>query len=310
MRIRVAVVGLGKAAREQYLPALQAHPRFEVVAGVDPIPRDLSIPVFPDLQQALASVEKVDAVVILTPSNTRMPIAVRAMESGCHVLLEKPPVPTAAELSTLHNLALSRGLTLFSAWQGRFGSQMAVAREWLRDLNVLGCDVAWHEDVERWHPNQTWIWEAGNFGVLDPGINALAILTDLLDTNLRICDAECTYPDGSATPIAVLAELEPADASYRILMSMDWRLQGREAWEISIETDAGTIVISDGAEQVSLPSRTEPSIKKADKVEIGGQYQRILDRFAVLIDQGACDVDPVPLKLAELLLNGAQRRVA
>ena len=32
----------------------------------------------------------------------------------------------------------------------------------------------------RWHPGQEWIWQAGGFGVFDPGINALSIVTRIL----------------------------------------------------------------------------------------------------------------------------------
>ena len=47
MTIRVAVVGLGKAAEEQYLPALRAHPRLTPVAGIDRDTRDQAVPSFP-----------------------------------------------------------------------------------------------------------------------------------------------------------------------------------------------------------------------------------------------------------------------
>ena len=40
--------------------------------------------------------------------------------------------------------------------------------------------VTWKEDVRHWHPGQQWIWEAGGFGVFDPGINALSIVTKIM----------------------------------------------------------------------------------------------------------------------------------
>ncbi len=54
-------------------------------------------------------------------------------------------------------------------------------REWCaaRALTRVGYYLE-KEDVRRWHPGQDWIWEAGGFGVFDPGINALSILTEVL----------------------------------------------------------------------------------------------------------------------------------
>ena len=42
--------------------------------------------------------------------------------------------------------------------------------------------IIWKEDVHHWHPGQRWIWEPGGFGVFDPGINALSVLTEILPT--------------------------------------------------------------------------------------------------------------------------------
>ena len=54
------------------------------------------------------------------------------------------------------------------------------AREWLRTRELRRGRITGKEDVHFWHPGQRWIFEPGGFGVFDPGINALSILTDIL----------------------------------------------------------------------------------------------------------------------------------
>ncbi|SKB93840.1 Gfo/Idh/MocA family protein [Daejeonella lutea] len=54
----------------------------------------------------------IDAVVIATPVFSHFPLALKALEQGKHVLLEKPMTSTVEEASILIDLAAKKGLTL------------------------------------------------------------------------------------------------------------------------------------------------------------------------------------------------------
>ena len=54
--------------------------------------------------------------------------------------------------------------------------------------------IEWTEDVRVWHPGQKWIWENGNFGVFDSGINALSILAKIAPGPVFVKSAELYYP--------------------------------------------------------------------------------------------------------------------
>ena len=56
--------------------------------------------------------------------------------------------------------------------------------------------------MRRWHPNQAWIWQAGGFGVFDPGINALSVLTEILPGPFVVDAARLVVPENCETPIA------------------------------------------------------------------------------------------------------------
>jgi predicted dehydrogenase len=90
-----------------------------LAAIVDPSPkaqaraagRFETTPVLTDWREALARGD-VDAVAIATPVRTHFEIALAALESGRHVLVEKPMTETSAEARRLIETAARRGLTL------------------------------------------------------------------------------------------------------------------------------------------------------------------------------------------------------
>jgi len=69
------------------------------------------LPVVPDADQVFANAE-VEAVVIATPTHTHFGLAERAMQTGKHVLLEKPMCTSMKEASTLAELSVKLGVTL------------------------------------------------------------------------------------------------------------------------------------------------------------------------------------------------------
>src|SRR3974377_1438561 len=89
--VRIALVGLGKIARDQHVPVLAQNRSFELIAVASPRARFDGLRSYPDLDALLNDMPDVDAVAVCTPPQVRHAIAHRALEHGCHVLLEKPP---------------------------------------------------------------------------------------------------------------------------------------------------------------------------------------------------------------------------
>ena len=75
---------------------------------------------------------------------------------------------------------------LFQTWHSRFAAGVDAAREFLRTRQLVSGKIIWKEDVHHWHPGQRWIWEPGGFGVFDPGINALSLLTEILPKDVCV----------------------------------------------------------------------------------------------------------------------------
>jgi D-galactose 1-dehydrogenase len=170
------------------------------------------------------------------------------LEDGrCHLMLEKPPCATIAECHVLKALADQKGLSLYATWHSREADQMDRAQEWLRDnknRQVQSIDVTWKKDVRMWHPGQTWIWLAGNLGVFDPGINPLSILTKILPEELVVRPATLTLPSNQQTPIAAIMDLRTVETNAPCHVELDWRQTGKQTWEIRVDTNQGSILLS------------------------------------------------------------------
>ena len=300
--IRIAVVGVGKIARDQHLPAIAGNAAFSLAATVSPDHAGLGeVPHFADLETLLAEGPAVDAVALCTPPQVRYRLAAQALRAGVHVFLEKPPGATMSEVRALEAQAERVGSSLFTAWHSRFAAGVAPAKAWLAERRIDNVAITWREDVRVWHPGQAWIWEPGGLGVFDPGINALSILTHIMPRPVFLTGATLHLPANRAAPIA--ADLSFSDAGGApITMDLDWRQTGPQSWDIVVETDAGTLRLSDGGAVLTLPSDTA----HCEDLEYPGLYAR----FASLVRGGRSDVDLAPLRLvADAFLRGRRETV-
>jgi D-galactose 1-dehydrogenase len=302
MTIPLALVGMGKIARDQHIPALAADRRFALVGVASPHHRHEGVPNHPDVQSLLAAVPGIEAISICTSPQVRYAIARYALERGRHVMLEKPPGATLSEVAALAELAQQRNVTLFATWHSREAAGVAPLREWLATRRIRSATVAWKEDVRVWHPGQKWIWQAGGLGVFDPGINALSIITRIVPTAVVLKGAELSFPANCETPIAARLLLADGDGA-EIHCEFDFRQTGQQTWDIEIETDAGRAVLSKGGSTLHIDGH--PVVAAADC-----EYASLYARFARLVLEARSDVDVAPLRLvADALLCGRRREV-
>jgi D-galactose 1-dehydrogenase len=295
--VRIGVVGVGKIARDQHLPALAQNGDFRFVAAADPHARLEGVTVYPTIADLLSHEPELDAVALCTPPQARFETAVAALKAGKHVLLEKPPGASLDEVEILTQLAAERGRTLFATWHSRFAAGVAAAREWLAPRRILGVRVDWREDVRHWHPGQAWIWEPGGLGVFDPGINALSIATEILPRPFALKEATLEFPANRAAPIAADLAFEDTEGAP-IQMGLDWRQTGPQSWDIRVATEAGELLLSHGGAKLVIAGR---EIMAEPDTEYAGIYRR----FATLIRAGASEVDVSPLRhVADAFLMG------
>jgi len=70
--IRIAVVGMGKIARDQHLPSIAGNTEFEIVASVSPRdPGVEGVANFRSLEALLTDGPAIDAIALCTPPQVR-----------------------------------------------------------------------------------------------------------------------------------------------------------------------------------------------------------------------------------------------
>lgn len=90
-----------------------------------------------NLDEALAD-DAVSLVVVATPPPVHAPIARRALESGRHVLVEKPMTLTAAEATALGDLARERGRVLAYGGNFVYAPKFLRVRDLASDAGAMG----------------------------------------------------------------------------------------------------------------------------------------------------------------------------
>ncbi len=138
--------------------------------------------------------------------------------------------------------------------------------------------------------------------MFDPGINALSIVTQILPRPFFVKQAELSFPQNRAAPIAAdLVFLD--DEGVPILAEFDFRQTGPQTWDIDVETDAGRLMLSYGGSRLAHDGRMLVDEKKSE-------YSGIYRRFVELIATGQSDVDLAPLQhVADAFMLGRRRDV-
>ena len=107
MMYRIAIAGLGEAARRIHLPAYKGIPALEVVGGCDPAAGTdkFSFPVFSSIPDMLQRT-KPDFLAVATPPDTHFDLTSLGLLAGCHVFCEKPFMNSLEEADAI--IALSK----------------------------------------------------------------------------------------------------------------------------------------------------------------------------------------------------------
>lgn len=94
---RIAIAGLGAAARNIHLPALKKIDGIELVGSHDPIVQIPGLPYFASIE-ALLEGARPDILVVASPPSAHVDTVCAGLEAGCHIFCEKPLAQSLAEV--------------------------------------------------------------------------------------------------------------------------------------------------------------------------------------------------------------------
>ena len=288
----IAVIGVGKIAVDQHLPVISKSDRFELAATVSTRGvRHEGLPVFATPGELYAAMPEIELVAICTPPAQRCAIAREALAAGKDVLLEKPPATTLSEFADVAARGRAAGRVLFQTWHSQYNAAVDETRALLAREGVASLRIDWRESVRKWHPGQDWVWQAGGFGVFDPGINALSILAKIMPFPVFVESAALQVPSNRQTPVdveMVFGSGEPGQP--RLSAGFNWLEERGEIWGFASETRSGRrLSLEKGGTVLKVNNETKVN-------EPSEEYERIYERFAGLLDSRSSEMDDTPLR--------------
>ncbi|SMX42963.1 Gfo/Idh/MocA family protein [Actibacterium lipolyticum] len=301
----IGLVGIGKIAVDQHVPAIADSRDWDLAATVSRHGQVDGVEAFADFDHMLETRPDIRVVSLCLPPVPRFDYAAKAIRAGRHVMLEKPPGATLSECHTLEAMAREHRVSLYATWHSRQADKVAPAKAWLAGKTLKKLTVTWKEDVRQWHPGQDWCFEPGGLGVFDPGINALSIVTEILPDPLHLTAAELHFPQNRDTPIAASCRFyHPGGAD--VSANLDWLEPGPPTWNIEAVTDQGTLLLENGGGKMTIDGRHDEGV-----AGLGGEYPRLYAQMAELVVQGGIDMDLAPMRhVADAFTLGKRVTVA
>ncbi|MBO0811132.1 MAG: Gfo/Idh/MocA family oxidoreductase [Microlunatus sp.] len=136
--IGVGILGLGRSGWGIHAAAISGHDGFEVVAVADPEPErraeavaEFGCTAYPEPEGVIAD-DRVELVVVATPSQTHVPLALSALSGGRHVVVEKPMAQEVAGVDRMIAAADRAGRVLTCYQPRRLDPDFLAIRELVR----------------------------------------------------------------------------------------------------------------------------------------------------------------------------------
>ncbi len=308
-KIRWGVLSTANIGRKKVIPAIQASERGEVVAvgsrsetGARAFADELGIPVAHGSYEALLADPNVDAIYNPLPNHLHVPLSIKALEAGKHVLCEKPISLDVKDLQALKAAAKAHPeQKLMEAFMYRFHPQWQKVREWLeeRELGQVRTYTAFFAYNNRDDENIRNLPDIGGGGLMDIGCYGIS-------------SARHVY---GAEPVRVVGSVQPL-AGYEVdcLTSAIMEFpDGTATFTVTTKTEAtqwAEIHGEKGMIRLEKPFNPEPGDENRVTLMIKGekqtfsfpepnQYQLMVDAFAQSIQEGT----PVPTPLWDAEAN-------
>ena len=130
-KIKFAVVGCGHIGK-RHAEMIGRDTGAELVALCDILPKEqlnidqYEVPFFTSVDELLNSTIDIDVINICTPNGYHAPLAIQALETNHHIVIEKPMALTTSDAETVLHTALMKGKQIFGVFGNvnRFSIQM------------------------------------------------------------------------------------------------------------------------------------------------------------------------------------------
>ena len=187
--IRTAILGAGIGA--QHLAALRTLPGFYVATIVDQTAERAEalregddFAVLQDVAEVLTD-PTIDLIDVCLPPHLHVPVTLKALAAGKHVVCEKPLATSLAEVETIRSAAIRNNARVFPVFQYRWGPALAQLRHLMASgltgtVTSAALDTHWSRGADYYAVpwRGTWAGERGG-AVLGHAIHNHDLLTHI-----------------------------------------------------------------------------------------------------------------------------------
>lgn len=184
-KVRVLVVGLGNMGLS-HTDAYHRNPGFEIVGLANRSPVALAdhlggYPFFSDFETALSQT-KPDLVSVNTYTDSHVDYAIRAMEAGAHVFVEKPLAATVEEAQKVVDAALRLGRKLVVGYILRHHPSWI---EFISQARRLGPPYVMRMNLNQQSSGETWLTHKrlmeSTSPIVDCGVHYVDVMCQITD---------------------------------------------------------------------------------------------------------------------------------
>lgn len=165
MKIRFGILGCGHIAA-RHARHIMAHPMAELKSAFDILPatveafcNEFNITAAKDLEELLQD-KDIDIINICTPNGTHHKLSIAALESGKHVLVEKPMALCRKDCEEMISAAEANNRELFVVKQNRFNPPVQelkkrIDQKKLGKIYMVSVNCFWNRN-EEYYKNSDW----------------------------------------------------------------------------------------------------------------------------------------------------------
>ena len=231
--MRFGVLGTGFWAQHVHAASLAEHPEAELVgvwgrdlAKAEAVGAEFDVPGYGEVDSLLADV---DAVAIALPPDVQAPLAVRAVEAGRHLLLEKPTALSVEDADRVAAAVTAAGVASVVFFTWRFQQTTATWLDQAARTTVAGGAGSWLSslagspfDDSPWRKRSGALWDIGPhlLSVLVPALGPVRSVVagrGLRDTVHLVLE----HGGGRASTLTVSHTVAPMSAGIEVFVHGD-----------------------------------------------------------------------------------------
>ena len=283
-KVRVGIVGGGAIAQRRHLPEYASNPKAEIVGLYDTnaeraamLCEQYGCKAFGSYDEMLQD-ETIDAISVCSPNFTHAQNSIRALESGKHVLCEKPMALSLDETRSMLAAEKRSGKIMMLGHNQRLITAHLKARQLLASgaigrMLFFQCNFK-HPGPENWsidNTRNTWFFrkDQASFGLMgDLGAHKIDLIRFLTGSEItsvfaNLMTLDKRYEDGSMIELEdnAVCQFKMANGMPGI-MHFSWTNYGQEDNSTVVYGDQGVMkIFGDYADDIVLEMRDGTTVK-------------------------------------------------